>query len=61
MNPDATTSEAHSVTAERLVVLTVALATMLVPLNSTMIAVALPEVMDEFNVGLAHAGWLITA
>lgn len=61
MNVDATTSEARSVTAERLVVLTVALATMLVPLNSTMIAVALPELMDEFNVGLVRAGWLITA
>ena len=61
MNADATTSEARPVTAERLVVLTVALATMLAPLNSTMIAVALPEVMDEFNVGLARAGGLITA
>ena len=34
---------------------------MLAPLNSTMIAVALPEVMDEFEVGLASAGWLVTA
>ena len=34
---------------------------MLAPLNSTMIAVALPGVMDDFNVGVASAGWLITA
>jgi EmrB/QacA subfamily drug resistance transporter len=47
--------------AERPVVLTVALGTMLAPLNSTMIAVALPEIMAEFNVGLARAGWLVTA
>ncbi len=56
-----TTSEAHPSLAERLVVLTVALGTMLTPLNSTMIAVAMPEVMDEFHVGLGSAGWLVTA
>src|SRR2546425_1350504 len=56
-----TTSTAHALCAERLVVLTVALGTMLAPLNSTMIAVALPEVMDEFKVGLGSAGWLVTA
>jgi MFS family permease len=47
--------------AESLVVLTVALGTMLAPLNSTMIAVALPQVMDEFRVGFRSAGWLVTA
>jgi EmrB/QacA subfamily drug resistance transporter len=47
--------------AERPIVLTVALGTMLAPLNSSMIAVALPEVMDEFHVGLGRAGWLVTA
>ena len=46
--------------SERLVVATVALGTMLAPLNSTMIAVALPGVMDDFGVGVASAGWLIT-
>ena len=44
-----------------MVVATVALGTMLAPLNSTMIAVALPDVMDDFGVGVASAGWLITA
>ena len=37
------------------------LGTMLAPLNSTMIAVAMPEVMAEFHVGLGSAGWLVTA
>ncbi len=39
----------------------VALSTMLAPLNSTMIAVALPNVMAEFNVGVAGVAWLVTA
>ena len=34
---------------------------MLAPLNSTMIAVALPDIMDDFGVGVVSAGWLITA
>ena len=40
---------------------TVALATMLAPLNSTMIAVALPRVMKEFGADLATSGWLVTS
>jgi MFS family permease len=56
-----TESAAGTSWAERPVVLTVALGAMLAPLNSTMIAVALPEVMDEFKVGLESAGWLVTA
>ncbi len=43
------------------VLVTVALATMLAPLNSTMIAVALPQVIREFGVDVAAAGWLVTA
>jgi MFS family permease len=54
-------SEERSPLAEHLVVVTVALGTMLAPLNSTMIAVALPGVMDDFDAGLASAGWLVTA
>ena len=42
-------------------VITVALATMLAPLNSTMIAVALPHVIAEFGADIASAGWLVTA
>jgi EmrB/QacA subfamily drug resistance transporter len=55
------TSDERPSLAEQLVVVTVALGTMLAPLNSTMIAVALPGVMDDFDVGLASAGWLVTA
>jgi EmrB/QacA subfamily drug resistance transporter len=46
---------------ERAAVITVALATMLAPLNSTMIAVALPHVIEEFATDMASAGWLVTA
>ena len=42
------------------IILTAALATMLVPLNSTMLAVALPSIIEEFDVGLATSGWLVT-
>jgi EmrB/QacA subfamily drug resistance transporter len=55
------TSTAHPSYAEPLVVWTVALGSMLAPLNSTMIAVALPEIMHEFQVGFGSAGWLVTA
>ena len=47
--------------SERATVITVALATMLAPLNSTMIAVALPHVIAEFGADIASAGWLVTA
>ena len=36
------------------------LGVVLAPLNSTMIAVALPDVMQDFDVGISSAGWLIT-
>ena len=47
--------------AERTVLLAVALGTILAPINSTMIAVALPSIMDEFDADVASAGWLVTA
>jgi len=43
------------------VLATVALATMLAPLNSTMIAVALPRLMAELGADLAASGWLVTS
>ena len=43
------------------VLVTVALGTMLAPLNSTMIAVALPSIMQDFGAPLAEAGWIVTA
>jgi len=45
---------------EKQVTLFVALAIILAPLNSTMIAVALPGIVDDFSVSLMDAGWLIT-
>jgi EmrB/QacA subfamily drug resistance transporter len=45
--------------SERAVVLTVALATLLAPLNSTMIAVALPRLAAEFGADVGAAGWLV--
>jgi EmrB/QacA subfamily drug resistance transporter len=47
--------------SERGILATVALATMLAPLNSTMIAVALPRLMAELDTDVPTAGWLITA
>jgi multidrug resistance protein len=47
--------------AERVAVIAVALTTMLAPLNSTMIAVALPHVMTEFRADVASVGWLVTS
>ncbi len=46
---------------ERAVVIVVALASVLAPLNSTMIAIALPGIMDDLSVPVTSASWLITA
>lgn len=45
---------------EAVVLVAVALATMLIPLNSTMIAVALPRLIHAFGTNLGAAGWLVT-
>ena len=50
-----------AVRGERLILLTVMLGVFLAPLNSTMIAVALPDIMLDFDIGISRAGWLITA
>jgi hypothetical protein len=42
------------------VLVTVALGSMLVPLNSTMIAVALPRLVDAFDPSLGSVSWLVT-
>lgn len=47
--------------AERGVLLTVALGTMLAPLNSTMIVVALPTILREFEHSLAWGAWIVVA
>ena len=46
--------------ARRGVLVAVSLGAILAPLNSTMIAVALPEIVEEFDSDLATAGWLVT-
>jgi len=47
-------------TSERRVIVAIALGTMLAPLNSTMIAVALPRIIQDFHVRVSTAGWLVT-
>jgi EmrB/QacA subfamily drug resistance transporter len=44
-----------------LLLITVSLGTVVAPLNSTMLAVALPEIRDDFGVGHAGVGWLVSA
>ena len=43
-----------------LVLATVSLGVLLAPLNSTMLAVALPRLRDEFDVSAAAAAWLVS-
>src|SRR5438093_1193556 len=52
--------EGEDARSDRAILVTAALATMLAPLNSTMIAVALPNVMGELGTGVAATGWLVT-
>src|ERR687894_1680106 len=47
--------------SEVMVLLPVALGTMLAPLNSTMIAVALPELLGDFERSLAWGSWIVTS
>ncbi|MDQ3547567.1 MAG: MFS transporter [Chloroflexota bacterium] len=50
----------HSpVAAGRAVLVTAALGTMLAPLNSTMIVVALPDILAEFDRSLAWGSWIV--
>ena len=52
---------ASNISMERRLLITVALGGILAPLNSTMIAVSLPRLMEAFRVPLTSAGWLVTA
>jgi MFS family permease len=45
---------------EGAVIAAVALGTVLAPLNSTMIAVALPQIADDFHVSVGTVSWLVT-
>jgi EmrB/QacA subfamily drug resistance transporter len=51
---------ATSLRRERLLLATIVLATVLAPLNSTMIAVAMPRVIGEFPANASQSGWLVT-
>lgn len=53
--------KASSATTERLLVGMTAMGTMLAPLNSTMIAVALPGISRALGVGPGDTGWLVTS
>jgi EmrB/QacA subfamily drug resistance transporter len=44
----------------KLLLLTVAVGTSLAPLNSTMIAIALPDIQEAFGVSVAATAWLVT-
>lgn len=55
--PDAATSGERS--AERRLLAAVVLAVMLAPLNSTMIAVALPRIAADLGADVGQAGWLV--
>lgn len=46
--------------ADRLLVPAIALGTTLAPLNSTMIAIALPGIQDAFGVSVTETAWLVT-
>jgi MFS family permease len=53
-------TSAGAAPGERAVLLTAALGTMLMPLNSTMIAVALPDVVNDLDVSLSSTAWLVS-
>lgn len=60
--PETAPSESNSGgSSERLIVIAVVLGAVLMPLNSTMIAVALPEVTDDLGVTVSRSAWLVTA
>ncbi len=46
--------------AERWLLLAIGLGTTLAPLNSTMIAVALPNIQDDLGVSVSQTAWLVT-
>ncbi len=51
---------ANAPASERWLLLAIGLGTTLAPLNSTMIAVALPNIQDDLNVSVSQTAWLVT-
>src|SRR4051794_6994015 len=54
------TAEPFRLGSERWLLTAIALGAMLAPLNSTMIAVALPEIQHSFGVSVTATSWLVT-
>ena len=61
LSSDAPSQSDGEESSEWAVLVIVVLGGILAPLNSTMIAVALPRLMAAFDVPLTSAGWLVTA
>ena len=60
MRPSHTRREAGPPVGERALLLTAALAVMLLPLNSTMIVVAIPDIARDFGGDAGSATWLVS-
>ena len=56
-----TTARQEDASLEWAVLATVGLGGMLIPLNSTMIAVAIPNITTQLNASVSQSGWLVTA
>ncbi len=52
--------QGYQSTAWGIALLGLASGAVLIPLNSTMVAVALPRIMTEFNIGAGTVSWLVT-
>lgn len=52
---------APALPSEAVILAAVTLGTMLAPLNSTMIVVALPKILDDFNRTLAWGSWIVVS
>ncbi|MBT4138157.1 MAG: MFS transporter [Candidatus Latescibacteria bacterium] len=61
MSKDSTSQNDDQELSEWGILITVVLGGVLAPLNSTMIAVTLPRIMEAFDAPLTSAGWLVTA
>jgi len=58
---EASTIPSTVVPAARWTVIAVVLGATLMPINSTMIAVALPEITDDLGITVSRSAWLVTA
>ena len=61
LSKDSTSQNDDQELSEWGILITVVLGGVLAPLNSTMIAVTLPRIMEAFDAPLTSAGWLVTA